>query len=80
MSIGQRWISKQITEKNIKGKRSAWINFLKPAANVAAPFIGMADAAKSKNTYFGQASTNFLKFMSGGKILSVMDMHEKGSH
>ena len=36
-------------KKNFKGTQSAWKKILKPAVNVAAPFIGMAVSAKTKN-------------------------------
>ena len=62
-------------QKIFKGTQTAWNKFLKPAVNVAAPFIGMAVSAKTKNPKVGQATTNILKSISGGKILSLTDMH-----
>ena len=61
-----------------KGTQTAWNKFLQPAVNVAAPFIGMAVSAKTKNPKVGQATTNKLKSISGGKILSLTDMHGRG--
>ena len=61
-----------------KGTQTAWNKFLKPAVNVAAPFIGMAVSAKTKNPKVGQATTNISKSISGGKILSLTDMHGHG--
>ena len=61
-----------------KGTEKMWNKFLKPAVNVAAPFIGMAVSAKTKNPKVGQATTNILKSISGGKILSLTDMHGNG--
>ena len=58
-----------------KGSQTALNKFLKPAVNVAAPFIGMAVSAKTKNPKVGAATTNILKSISGGKILSLTDMH-----
>ena len=58
-----------------KGSQTAWNNFSKPAVNVAAPFIGLADSAKTKNPKVGAATTNILKLISGGKTLSLTDMH-----
>ena len=67
------------TIKNIfKGRQTAWNNFLNTAVNVAAPFIEMAVGAKGKNPKIGQATTNILKSISGGKILSLTDMHGRG--
>ena len=51
---------------------------MKPAVNVAAPFIGMAVSAKTKNPKVGQATTNILKSISGGKILNLTDIHGNG--
>ena len=38
----------------------------------------MAVSAKTKNPKVGQATTNILKSISGGKILSLTDMHGNG--
>ena len=62
-------------QKIFKGTQTAWNKFLKPAVNVAAPFIGMAVSAKTKNPKIGQATTNILKSISGGKVLSLTDVH-----
>ena len=62
-------------QKNFKGTQTAWNKFLKPAVNVVAPFIGMAVSAKTKHPKVGQATTNVLKSISGGKVLSLTDMH-----
>ena len=65
-------------QKIFKGTQTAWNKFLKPAVNVAAPLIGMAVSAKTKNPKVGQATTNNLKSISGGEILSLTDMHGRG--
>ena len=65
-------------QKIFKGTQTAWNKFLKPAINATAPFIGMAVSAKTKNPKVGQATTNILKSISGGKILSLTDMHGRG--
>ena len=62
-------------KKIFKGSEKAWNKFLKPAVNVAAPFIGMAVSAKTKNPRVGQATTNILKNISGGKILTLTDQY-----
>ena len=64
--------------KNFKITQTAWNNFLKPASNLRAPFIGMAVTAKAKNPKVGQATTNILRSISGDKILSLTDMHGRG--
>ena len=66
--------------KIFKGSQNAWNNFLKPAVNLAAPFIEMAVSAKTKNFKVGQATTNILKNISGGKILKLTYLHCNGLH
>ena len=65
-------------QKMFKGTQTAWNKFLKPAVNVAAPFIGMAVGAKTKNPKVAAATTNILKSISGGRVLSLTDMHGNG--
>ena len=65
-------------QKLFKGTQSAWNKFLKPALNMASPYIGMAVSAKTKNPKNCQATTNILKSISGGKILSLTDKHGRG--
>ena len=62
-------------QKIFKGSQTAWNKFLKLAVNAAAPFIGMAVSAKTKNTKVGQATSNILKSTSGGKILGLTDVN-----
>ena len=70
--------TKSKLQKIFRGTQSAWNKFLKPAVNVAAPFIAMAVSAKTKNPNVGQAMTNILKNISGGNVLSLTDMHGRG--
>ena len=65
-------------QKFFRGTQTSWDKFLKPAVNVAAPFIGMALGAKTKNPKVAAATTNILKSISGGKILSLTDTHGHG--
>ena len=65
--------------KLFRGTQTAWNKFLKPAVNVAAPFIGMALGSKTRNGKVGQATTNILKSIRGGKILSLAHIHGNGS-
>ena len=58
--------------KTFKRSTKARNWFLKPTINTLAPLIGMA---KSKNPQVAPATTNNLKSISGGKILSLTDMH-----
>ena len=61
-----------------RGTQTAWNKFLKPAINATAPYIVMAVTAKTKNPKVGQVTTNILKSTSGGRILSLTDMHGRG--
>ena len=65
-------------QKLLNGTQSAWTKLLKPAINATAPFTGLAVSAKTRNPKVGQATTHILKNISGGKILSLTDMHGKG--
>ena len=63
------------TMKNyFKGSQTVWNKFLKPALNIASPFIGIAVSAKTKNPKIGQATANILRNISQGKILSLRDI------
>ena len=65
-------------QKIFRGTQTAGNKFLKPAINATAPFIGMAVSAKTKNPKVGQATTNILKSICGGIILSLTEMHGRG--
>ena len=76
-----KWREPQLKKKLksiSRGTQAAENKFLKPAVNVAAPIKGMAVGAKSKNPQVAQATTNILKRISVGKILSLTDMHGQG--
>ena len=65
-------------QSNNEYTEKAWSEFLKPAFNIASPYIGVAVSAIKKNPKTGQATTNILKIISGGKILSLTDLHGNG--
>ena len=65
-------------QKIFKRTQTAWNKFLKPAINATAPFVGMAVSAKTKNPKVGQATTNIMMSMSGGKILPLTDLQGRG--
>ena len=48
-------------KKIFKGSQTAWKIFLNLAVNIAAPLIGMAAGAKTKNPKVAQATINFFK-------------------
>ena len=64
---------KNFLKKVFKGSKTAWDKFLKPVVNATAPFIGAAVAAKSKNPNAGRTTTQILKSISGGKVLTLTD-------
>ena len=65
-------------KKVLQASQTAGNNFLEPALNKSSPYIGMAVSAKTKNPKVGQATANILKSISGGKILSLRDLHGNG--
>ena len=69
---------KNTMKKIFKGSQTAWNKFLKPTINTLAAVIGMAVGAKSKNKQVGAATTNILKSLTGGRVLSLTDMHGNG--
>ena len=69
---------KNTMKEIFKGSEKMWNKLLRPAFNVAAPFIGMAVSAKTKNPKVGQATADIFKSISGGKILSLTDMQGRG--
>ena len=69
---------KNTMKKIFKGSQTAWNKFLKTTINTLAPVIGMAVGAKSKNKQVGAATTNILKSLTGGKVLSLTDLHGNG--
>ena len=69
---------KETMKKISKGSQTAWSKVLKPTINTLSPVIGIAVGAKSKNKQVGAATTNILKSLTGGKILSLTDMHGRG--
>ena len=60
-------------KKFLKGSKTAWNSFLKPAINAAASVIGMAVGAISNNPKGAQATAKIVKSISGGKILTLID-------
>ena len=65
-------------KKNFKGSQTAWSKILKPMIKALAPVIGMAVGANKKNRQVGQATTNILKSLTVGKILSPTDIDGNG--
>ena len=65
-------------QKIFRGTRKAWDRFIKPSVKMATPLISAAAAAKTKNPQSAQVTNSILKSLTGGKILSLTDMHGRG--
>ena len=65
-------------QKIFKGTQTAWDKFIKPGLKMASPLISAAVAAKTKNPQSAQVTNSILKSLTGGKILSLTDMHGNG--
>ena len=63
----------------IKSKlQKAWDSFIKPGLKMATPLISVTVAAKTNNPQSAQVTNSILKSLTGGKILSLTDMHGRG--
>ena len=69
---------KNTMKKVFKGSQSVWNKFLKPALKIATPIISAGVAAKTKIPQSAQITSNILKSLTGGKILSLRDLHGNG--
>ena len=65
-------------QKIFRGTKTAWDKFLKPALKIATPIISAGVAMKTKNPQSAQVTSNILKSLTGGKILSLTDIHGNG--
>ena len=65
-------------KKIFKGTQNAWDKFIKPGLKMATPLISAAVAAKTKNLQSAQVASSILKSLTGGKILSLTDIHGRG--
>ena len=69
---------KNTMRKIFKDSQSAWNKFTKPGLKMATPLIYAAVAAKTKNPQSAQVTSNILKSLTGGKILSLTDIDGNG--
>ena len=68
--------SKNYYEKKIfEGSQTAWNRFLRPALKIATPNISTGVAMKTRYPQSAQVTSNKLKSLTGGKILSLTVMH-----
>ena len=65
-------------QKIFRGTKKAWDSFIKPGLKMATPLISAAVAAKTRNPESAQITNSILKTITGGKILSLTDMHGHG--
>ena len=65
-------------QKIFRGTKKAWDSFIKQGLKMATPLISAAVAAKTKNPQSAQITNNILKSLTGGKILSLTNMHGRG--
>ena len=69
---------KKTMKQIFKGSQTAWNKFLKPALKIATPFNSAGVAIKTKNPQSAQVTSNILKSLTGGKILSLTDIQGNG--
>ena len=62
-------------QKIFRGTQKAWDSFINPGLKMATPLESAAIAAKTKNPQSAQVTNSILKSLTGGKILSLTDMH-----
>ena len=65
-------------KSNFRATKKAWDSFNKPGLKMATPLISVALAAKTKNPQSAQITSIILKSSTGGKIVSLTDMHGRG--
>ena len=51
---------------------------MKPALNIASPYIAMVLSARTKNPQIGKATSDILKSINGAQIWSLTNMHGHG--
>ena len=65
-------------QKIFRGSKKAWDSFINPSLKKATPLISTPVAAKTKDPQSAQITNNILKPLTGGKTLSLTDMHGHG--
>ena len=64
--------------KIFRGTKKAWDSFVRPGLKLATPLISAAVTAKTKNSQSAQVAKTILKSLTGGKLLSLTDLHGNG--
>ena len=70
--------SENTMKKMFKGTEKMWNNFIKNGLKIATPIISAGVAAKTRNPQSAQITNNFLKSLTGGRVLSLTDHQENG--
>ena len=65
-------------QKILRGTKIAWDSFIEAGLKMATSLISAAVAAKTKNPQPAQVTKSILKSLTGGKTLSLTDMHGRG--
>ena len=65
-------------QKNFKRTKKACDSFIRTGLKMATALISAAVAAKAKSPQSAQRTNNILKSLTGGKIISLTDMHGHG--
>ena len=65
-------------QKICRCTKKTWDSFIKPGLKIATLLISAAVAAKTKNPQSAQVTNSISKSLTGGKILSLTDMHGRG--
>ena len=67
-------------QKSFKGTKKPWDSFIKPGLKISTPLKSAVVAAKTKNPQSAEITINFLKSLTGGRVLSLTDMQGIGLH
>ena len=65
-------------QKTFRGTKKAWDTFFQPGLKMATPLISAAVTGKTKSPKTAQIMNNILLSLTGGKILSLTDLHGNG--
>ena len=69
---------KNTIENFSEGTEKMWNKFIRPALKIASPLFSAGVSAKTRNPQAAEITSNILKFLTGGKNLSLTDMYVNG--
>ena len=67
-----------ILKSVFRGTKKTWESLIKPGLKTAPPLLSAAVAAKTKSPQSARIANNISKSLTGGKLLSLTDMHRRG--